>query len=163
MKKTAAIVGLLALTLSFTLDSEAHAQRGRVAGGFRGRNPAFVGGFAGTSFSTVWDLYLNGDIPVPPYYALHPPVYYSAPIPRTYGYSPFAYPPSVMTPEIVDVEPLELSNPHVPASSITPAGSGDKTTQMNHRQPPLVLVNPYVTARVADGLEADLQTANLGR
>src|ERR1700742_789907 len=36
-----------------------------------------------------------------PYYALHPPVYYSYPVPRTYGYSPFAYPPSVMTPDVV--------------------------------------------------------------
>ena len=25
-----------------------------------------------------------------PYFALHPPVYYSLPVPRTYGYSPFS-------------------------------------------------------------------------
>ena len=33
-----------------------------------------------------------------PYYALHPPVYYSYPVARPYGYSPFAYPPGVTTP-----------------------------------------------------------------
>ena len=33
-----------------------------------------------------------------PYFALHPPVYYSYRVARTYGYSPFAYPPGVLTP-----------------------------------------------------------------
>ena len=33
-----------------------------------------------------------------PYYALYPPVYYSYPVARTYGYSPFAYPPGTLTP-----------------------------------------------------------------
>ena len=33
-----------------------------------------------------------------PYFALHPPVYYSYRVARTYGYSPFPYPPGVMTP-----------------------------------------------------------------
>jgi hypothetical protein len=33
-----------------------------------------------------------------PYFALHPPVYYSLPVPRTYGYGPFPYPPGVLTP-----------------------------------------------------------------
>jgi hypothetical protein len=34
--------------------------------------------------------YALGNIPAPPYFALHPPVYYSHPTPRTYGHSPFA-------------------------------------------------------------------------
>ena len=34
-----------------------------------------------------------------PYYALYPPVYYSYPVARPYGFSPFAYPPGVMTPD----------------------------------------------------------------
>ena len=44
-------------------------------------------------------LYNSLDYNVP-YFAAHPPVYYSYPVPRTYGYSPFAYPPYVMTPEV---------------------------------------------------------------
>src|SRR4029078_11634333 len=52
-----------------------------------------------------------------PHYALYPPVYYSLPVPRTYGYSPFAYPPTVMTPEVSmgDEQPLEIINPYVPS------------------------------------------------
>src|SRR5688572_4982360 len=36
--------------------------------------------------------YALGNIPAPPYFALHPPVYYSHPVARTYGTSPFACP-----------------------------------------------------------------------
>jgi hypothetical protein len=36
--------------------------------------------------------YALGNIPTPPYFALHPPVYYSHPIARPYGHSPFACP-----------------------------------------------------------------------
>src|SRR5262245_27891802 len=45
-----------------------------------------------------------------PFYALHPPVYYSYPVPRTYGYSPFAYGPWTMTPDplMTTCEPLEI-------------------------------------------------------
>ncbi len=37
--------------------------------------------------------YSLGRIPTPPYFALHPPVYYSGNTYRTYGQSPFARPP----------------------------------------------------------------------
>lgn len=36
--------------------------------------------------------YALGNIPAPPYFALHPPVYYSYPIAHPYGHSPFACP-----------------------------------------------------------------------
>ena len=42
-------------------------------------------GFYGSPYSL-------GQIPVPPYFSLHPPVYYSQPVARSYGYSPYAYP-----------------------------------------------------------------------
>src|SRR3989304_1457231 len=61
-------------------------------------------------------LYNSLDYNVP-YFAAHPPVYYSYPVPRTYGYSPFAYPPHVMTPDVeMDTAPLEIINPYVPSS-----------------------------------------------
>ena len=47
-----------------------------------------------------------------PYFSLHPPVYYSYPVPRTYGYSPFAYPEYVMTPEIAATESEIIVNPY---------------------------------------------------
>lgn len=85
-----------------------------------------------------------------PYFALHPPVYYSYPVPRTYGYSPFAYPPNVMTPELVGaVEPLQIINPHVDTTDTTDAKpakkvKSDRSAATNARIEPLVVINPFV-------------------
>ena len=85
-----------------------------------------------------------------PYFAAHPPVYYSGPVARPYGYSPFAYPPNVMTPEIVnEMGPQMIVNPYVPSSSKTsPSESktedGDQLTSHSQSQP-LVVHNPYVS------------------
>jgi hypothetical protein len=83
-----------------------------------------------------------------PYFALHPPVYYSVPVPRTYGYSPFAYPGDVMTPEIVaPVQPVTILNPHVKSGSDTPAApEKDRTTSAPKLVQPLVVINPFVGA-----------------
>ena len=57
-----------------------------------------------------------------PYFAAHPPVYYSYPIPRTYGYTPFAYPPTVRTPDIsLASSPQTIVNPYVNTSGDEPA------------------------------------------
>lgn len=73
-----------------------------------------------------------------PHFALHPPVYYSVPVPRTYGYSPFAYPPTVMTPEVELTGKLEVLNPHVPPKpAAMPAV--DQTTAI-----PQIMINPFV-------------------
>ena len=73
-------------------------------------------------------LYNSLDYNVP-YFAAHPPVYYSYPVPRTYGYSPFAYPPYVMTPEVGgESAPVEITNPYVPSSKQEkPPSPADKT------------------------------------
>ncbi|MCH7751178.1 MAG: hypothetical protein IH898_03345 [Planctomycetes bacterium] len=96
-----------------------------------------------------------------PHFAAFPPVYYSAPVPRTYGYSPFAYPPGVMTPELVEeVAPVEIINPHYkPATNSTTEEAVDKVTQSDGPQP-LLVMNPYVSARLA---EASVASAQLGR
>lgn len=55
-----------------------------------------LGGYAGQQFPWFGHgnngpaAYSLGNIPAPPYFALHPPVYYSHPTPRSYGHSPFA-------------------------------------------------------------------------
>ena len=54
--------------------------------------------------------------PTLPYFSLYPPVYYSHPVPRTYGYSPFAYPPGVMTPDVAPQTGTLYMNPYVPQS-----------------------------------------------
>jgi hypothetical protein len=83
-----------------------------------------------------------------PYYAAFPPVYYSHPVPRTYGYSPFAYPPGVMTPEVA-CEPLAIENPYfegsvpVDVETAEPAAI-DRTTHVEKPAGPLMVVNPYV-------------------
>lgn len=66
--------------------------------------------------------YALGRVPVPPYFALHPPVYYSAPVARTYGYSPHAYPGSVRTPDAPAAMPAAkmLKNQHVTPAKNTP-------------------------------------------
>jgi hypothetical protein len=76
-----------------------------------------------------------------PYYALHPPVYYSLPVPRTYGYSPFAYPPGTMTPEIAEPEPLVVPNKFVPSKAHEPEAEPGRLTHQ-----PLRIANPYVLA-----------------
>ena len=66
-------------------------------------------------FGYASNPYSLGQIPTPPYFSLHPPVYYSYPIPRTYGYSPYAYPGTKETPELV--MPEVVSNPHATQGS----------------------------------------------
>jgi len=82
-----------------------------------------------------------------PHFAAFPPVYYSYPVPRTYGYSPFAYPPGVMTPEIVGkVEPVTIDNPYVPKTPATvDVKKSERSAAVADSQPePLVILNPFV-------------------
>jgi len=75
-----------------------------------------------------------------PYFALHPPVYYSMPVPRTYGYSPFAYPPGTRTPEIAEPEPLVVPNKFVPSKD-RPEPEPDEVARK-----PLRITNPFMAA-----------------
>ena len=90
-----------------------------------------------------------------PYYAMHPPVYYSYPVPRAYGWSPFAYPPGTMTPEILGaIQAQEVINPHVPqkeGTSATPMSTNNKTTQAKESTGPTpqVVINPFVKDELA--------------
>src|SRR5262245_2366025 len=115
-------------------------------GGF---GDGFGFGFGGYGGGYGWDiaalyreLYNNL-----PYFALHPPVYYSDIVPRTYGYSPFAYPPGVMTPEVVsEAQPVTINNPYVPATK--PASADvkptDRSASASQAPEPLVINNPFV-------------------
>ncbi len=83
----------------------------------------------------------------PPFYALFPPVYYSYPIPRPYGYSPFAYPPGFTTPEAEPIQAKELANPYVPPKPVSPTSNRTAAA-------PKVILNPYVTRRSQPALAA---------
>jgi len=104
-------------------------------------------GFSGYWYGPPYTFYQQEQLP---YFSLHPPVYYSVPVPRTYGYSPFAYPPGLMTPDVQLGAPVEIQNPHVPKKAnlrLAPKPSADQSTR---RQPKLI-INPFVgvqTARV---------------
>src|SRR5262245_2396973 len=121
---------------------------------------ACYGGYGGWGYGGYWDIgrlyaVLANNVP---YYAAFPPVYYSYPVPRTYGYSPFAYPPGVMTPEVEMVEPLTINNPYVKGVEVSPAADAkpadtaapaDRTTSAPPAPRPQVILNPYVTGSSA--------------
>ncbi|MBX7166456.1 MAG: hypothetical protein K1X74_08900 [Pirellulales bacterium] len=89
-------------------------------------------------YGNPWSVY---SLEQPPYFALHPPVYYSLPVPRTYGYSPFPYGPEVMTPEIeIDVEPQTMMNPYVPQKRGEPASHEQEKVAGRFKR----IDNPYV-------------------
>jgi hypothetical protein len=148
----------LAAVLVCTPMQSADAFNGGGHGGGRGCGRGFGGiGFGIGGGGYGWDiaelyreLYNNL-----PYFALHPPVYYSEVVPRTYGYSPFAYPPGVMTPDLACAppQPVTINNPYVPATkpATAPASTGDsdRAASVPQSPEPLVIINPYVTPRTA--------------
>ena len=99
--------------------------------------------------------YSLGQIPVPPYFAIHPPVYYSQPVPRTYGYSPYAYPGTMQTPEVVEPEMIE--NPHVSQPAQEEATSNVKVVRYQ------VIDNPFVRAELKTRLTERLAAVHNGR
>jgi len=135
MKTRYALALMLGMAGAMVDTSDAQAQYGVSAG--------IYGGYGGYGYD-VGQLYrvLAENVP---YFSAFPPVYYSAPVPRSYGYSPFAYPPGVMTPDVVKVAPQEILNPHVPAETSSASEESTKVTAWQ----PLTIENPYVTSRLA--------------
>jgi len=140
MKTRYAMTLLLGMACSLAAAGDAKAQYGLNGGCGYGYGVYDLGRLYGVLADNV------------PYYAAFPPVYYSVPVPRTYGYSPFAYPPGVMTPEVVENStPVEIVNPHVkPASNSDTEAPADKLTLTDSTPAPLLVMNPYVSTRVAE-------------
>jgi len=127
-------IGCGILLLSFGA-SAALAQNG--AGGLQGGFGVFGGG-GGGGYGFGYFNYgsgINNSNDHIPFYALYPPVYYSYPVPRPYGYSPFAYPPGIATPETPI--PAEFLNPYVPRKAESKPAS-ERTTG------PRMYINPFV-------------------
>ena len=96
-------------------------------------------------FSSPYSL---GQVPTPPYFALHPPVYYSRPVARSYGYSPYVYPGTTMTPEVVEeiIGPEIIENPYCsPTSTGKPLKEDPSVKSASVR--PTWIINPYVQAK----------------
>ncbi len=79
-------------------------------------------------------LYARDSIP---YFAQHPPVYYSYPVRRTYGRSPYAWPPTIPAATTAKYRPqkapLVVRNPYVVEKKVASAQPG-----------PLRIINPHV-------------------
>jgi hypothetical protein len=141
MQKVLAIFGL---AVAFAAGSALSAQA---------QFPCYGGGFGG--YGGGYNVYATSDRP--PFYAMFPPVYYSYPVPRPYGYSPFAYPPGTMTPEVLtDLAGATISNPYVTPQTtpVTPQNlpapakakeSSNRVTSKDHLQRIKVVSNPFVT------------------
>ena len=74
-----------------------------------------------------------------PYFAMHPPVYYSYPIARTYGDSPFPYPPGMMAflAYSPSPQPKITRNEHIEEAN-------QPTDEQYQTHLPLRIPNPFV-------------------
>lgn len=95
-------------------------------------------GFGGWGQPNYGQGIYQGTSRIPPYFALHPPVYYSHEIVRRpMGMSPFAYPSWYMPPrrmmaESTVTQPMLVVNPYVKGNGDAPAQASGETA------------NPYV-------------------
>jgi hypothetical protein len=128
------LVGLMALSvLSGASDSQAQAQFGWW-GVWPGSYPYLSAPYA----------YSYGSMPTPPYFAIHPPVYYGPRIRMACGHSPIARPPLTVvdvgtsgeSPEAPLQAGLAIRNPFVAEASAQP---GRATVAAR----PQIVVNPY--------------------
>lgn len=121
-------------------------------------------GFGYGGFGGYYNYGIQPYVPAPPYFALHPPVYYGARYTRPYGDSPFAAPsqlqPSASYAPTRHVErSLTVNNPYVvmpmaPAGMPTPVPAPAQPAPVNTTAPspvvvkPLVIDNPYFQPEV---------------
>jgi len=96
------------------------------------------GGFGGYGFGSgiPYNVYVQDSMP---YFAMYPPVYYSHPVPRPYGFSPFAYPPGMATPNGVVLYSSTVMPNRQARYRVKPQTTVGKTAAA-----PLVIENPFV-------------------
>jgi hypothetical protein len=91
--------------------------------------------------------YRSGNIPAPPYYAIHPPVYYGTRVGMPYGNSPLTRPPRPVvrvSPRLEKPRPVEgvmIENPFVKNKGKKKA-KGSKKRSVSSK--PKTIINPYV-------------------
>ena len=107
-------------------------------------------------FGSSGSLYGLGQIPVPPYYALHPPVYYGERYYRSYGESPFARVDHSSRPRRIEAQ--VIINPFVVQPAAAPAASEPKAVEAKEKTGqvtvgPQMIINPFYVpeAKVAYG------------
>ena len=112
-------------------------------------------GYGYGNFYGLWGnpyVYSQGAAYIPPYYAIHPPVYYSPHITaRPYGASPYAWPPVMTGPRAMGAvaaapaKPEMITNPYV--KSATAATEREEAPIAKVEPAPLSIDNPYFVAR----------------
>ena len=100
-------------------------------------NAQGYGGYLGGPYynGVPYSIYSQDTIP---YFALHPPVYYSRPMSRPYGMSPFAYPPGSVLPPLP--QPQMVINSYVTQGDALPPPASAASAPK-----PLIIENPFVT------------------
>ncbi|MFC1758190.1 hypothetical protein ACFL2H_05415 [Planctomycetota bacterium] len=84
--------------------------------------------------------YASSRIPTPPYFSIHPPVYYSVPVPRTYGHSPYAYPGTSRTPDVEMAKTATIINPYATKKASKTKSTNNKTASKSR-----MIINPFAT------------------
>lgn len=90
--------------------------------------------------------YRLGNIPTPPYYAIHPPVYYGKRVGMPYGNSPYTRPPRPVvrvSPPVQEQRPARgvmIENPFVKEKKKAKKSRRKKSVSSK----PKMIVNPYV-------------------
>jgi len=145
--KRISLLAFFGLVVVLAIGASAQAQ-GPYCGGY---------GYCGINFP--FGLY-GSRVEDVPYFSMFPPVYYSMPVPRTYGWSPFAYPPGTMTPEVEPPAPQDISNPYVPQSNESkPVQPTSAHTASYRVHQPQVLINPFVKS---EGIVATASMRTVG-
>jgi hypothetical protein len=119
----------------------------------RAQSPCGWGGGGwggGFGWATGYDWRANAQII--PYFSQHPPVYYSYPIPRPYGFSPYAALPGMIPAEMQFApKPQEIVNPYFQPSDENKAPEAEApegqaqppATTTGDRTARRMIVNPY--------------------
>jgi hypothetical protein len=86
----------------------------------------------------------GGRFEKPPYYALNPPVYYTCPVSRPYGYSPFAYSPYSVGNRPESGGPVTVLNVYLGQQAPETASKGPTAPR------PLRVQNPFLAQAPAE-------------
>lgn len=129
--------GILTLTIAATICFALSFTARTASAGSPFLGPCY--GYGSPLQGNYYGLYGLGKMFPPPYHAVHPPVYYSQPVPRPYGFSPYALPPGMQPAEsLVLVEPEEIMNPYVEEVEAEPAAAENNVTAR-----PQWILNPF--------------------
>ena len=113
------------------------------------QSQAFDFGFGNCNmygFRSASNLYSLGHIPTPPYFAIHPPVYYGQRYFRSYGESPYARPARSSRPLLVDVQLIK--NPFYQGAMMWPSEplieqDTSQEVKQEDQVAAQVIINPY--------------------